>query len=179
MTTTYRLPVVCLLLAVSLPAWAGKSGIQTAGDYIQIIIPATAYLSTYTTHSKEGRTQFYQSFFTSLAVTHGLKLIVDKDRPDGSDNNSFPSGHTAAAFQGAGFIQKRYGWRYGLPAYALASFVGYSRVYAKKHYLEDVLAGAAISLISCEQFTTRYKRKRLNVGAHPSLMGVSFRLSWQ
>ena len=46
------------------------------------------------------------------------------------------------------FIQQRYGYKYGIPSLILASFVGYSRIYAKKHFWEDVIAGALISTLS-------------------------------
>ena len=48
----------------------------------------------------------------------------------------------------ATFIQQRYGWQYGLPAYVAASYVGYTRVASDQHYLEDVLAGAAIGALA-------------------------------
>ncbi|MFA9459527.1 phosphatase PAP2 family protein [Thiohalorhabdus sp. Cl-TMA] len=77
---------------------------------------------------------------------HTLKYAIDEKRPDSEARNSFPSGHTAAAFSGASFIQRRYGWTLGAPAYALATFVGYSRVHAGAHYVHDTLAGAAIAV---------------------------------
>jgi len=55
--------------------------------------------------------------------------LIDKRRPENSLNkDSFPSGHASAAFQGASFIQRRYGWKHGKYAYLLAAFVGYSRI---------------------------------------------------
>ena len=52
------------------------------------------------------------------------------------------------------FINNRYGVKFGIPSILLASFVGYSRVYAKKHYWEDVFTGALISVISSIFYTT-------------------------
>lgn len=77
-------------------------------------------------------------------VTKKLKNWTDETRPDGSDTKSFPSGHTSASFAAAATLHKRYGWKYGVPAYAVASFVGVARVQADRHYVHDVLAGAAI-----------------------------------
>ena len=56
----------------------------------------------------------------------------------------------------AEFLRRRYGWEYGVPAYALAGFVGYSRVESREHYPHDVLAGAAIGFISSYVFTRPY-----------------------
>ena len=87
----------------------------------------------------------YRSFGATLLTTHALKATVREKRPDSDARNSFPSGHTAAAFSGASFIQRRYGWAPGAPAYLLAGYVGYTRVRADAHYPRDVLAGAALA----------------------------------
>ena len=104
----------------------------------------------------DGRKQFYKSFAANIILTHGLKNIIHKERPNGSDK-SFPSGHTSAAFQGASFIHKRYGLTYAVPVYIGASFVGYSRIESDNHYVEDVLAGAAIGIVSSFYFAKPYK----------------------
>jgi membrane-associated phospholipid phosphatase len=140
-----------MLVPVNSPA---DSNIEAAGDVLYILMPVTAYGSTFYLKDKEGRIQFYKSFAASWLTTRGLKYIIEKPRPDNSDNNSFPSGHASTTFQAAAFIRKRYGWKYGIPAYAGATFVAYSRVYADKHYVEDVLAGAAIGIVASEIFTT-------------------------
>ena len=58
-----------------------------------------------------------------------MKRIIRKERPEGRNLfDAFPSGHTSAAFSGASFIQRRYGWKYGKYAYILAAVVGVSRV---------------------------------------------------
>ena len=80
---------------------------------------------------------------TRLA-TDGLKSTIHEERPDESDDRSFPSGHTSMSFSAAATLHKRYGWKYGLPAYAVATFVGAARVKADKHYVHDVVAGAAL-----------------------------------
>ena len=80
----------------------------------------------------------------AFAFTEGLKYAIPEERPDGSDNKSFPSGHASASFAAAATIEKRYGWHVGLPAHIVAAFVGVSRVEARKHFVGDVLIGAAI-----------------------------------
>lgn len=145
---------IALLIVMLLPAnsLAGSS-IEDAGDVLYILLPVTAYGSTFYVKDKEGRIQFYKSFAASWLTTRGLKYLIEKRRPDNSDNNSFPSGHASTTFVSAAFIRKRYGWKYGFPAYAAATFTAYSRVYADKHYVEDVLAGAAIGIVAAEIFT--------------------------
>lgn len=85
------------------------------------------------------------------AMTYGLKYTVEEERPNGEDG-SFPSGHTAVTFAGAEFIRKHYGWGWGAPAYAAAGFVGWSRVATDDHWWHDVVAGAAIGVLSNHDF---------------------------
>lgn len=83
----------------------------------------------------------------SQATTQGIKYIAARTRPDGTDR-SFPSGHTSSAFATATVLQRHYGWKVGIPAYALAGYVGASRLHANKHYLSDVAFGAALGIIA-------------------------------
>src|SRR5262249_16283922 len=71
-----------------------------------------------------------------------LKPTIDRTRPNGG-HQSFPSGHAASAFAGAAFLQRRYGWRIGVPAGLLASFAAWSRVESREPYTSDALAGPA------------------------------------
>jgi membrane-associated phospholipid phosphatase len=89
-----------------------------------------------------------------------LKALVDERRPNRSDRHSFPSGHTSFAFAAAAAaaLENGYGWEVGLPAFALASFVGVARVEAKRHHWYDVAAGAAIGSASGLLLTRRAGR---------------------
>ena len=99
------------------------------GDVLQLALPAAAGLTTILKKDWKGTKQFALSYTTSLLVTHSLKKIVRKQRPEGRHlYDSFPSGHTTSAFSGASFIQRRYGWKYGKWAYILAGIVGISRI---------------------------------------------------
>lgn len=146
--------ILVLLLAIVAPARA-TDGIRTAGDALQLILPASAAGMTLARHDGKGTLQLAESAATSMGVTYGLKYSIHEERPDGG-SHSFPSGHTSIAFCSAEFLRKRYGWKAGFPAFVVAGFVGYSRVEAKEHYVHDVLAGAAIGVISSEIFTRPY-----------------------
>lgn len=76
----------------------------------------------------------------SLGTTYVIKYTVARTRPGESEATSFPAGHTCAAFLGPTFIHRRYGWKYSVPLYFFAGFVGFSRVYADKHWVGDVSA---------------------------------------
>ncbi len=151
--------------------------IEKSGDVIRILIPTIAYGTTFYLNDPEGRPQFYKSFLTNLAATYGLKYTIDKKKPNGSDK-SFPSGHTSVAFQGAAFIHKRYGFTYSIPAYVGASFVGYSRVESDNHYIEDVLAGSAIGVISSFCFTKPYRGFTVTPYTNEGIYGINISKVW-
>lgn len=152
--------VILLSSIIPRAAHAGSTN-KLSGDILHALIPASAYIATFCTDDKEGRKQFYKSLLTTAGVTYTLKIVIDKDRPNGTNEEfaggAFPSGHTSLAFQGATFITKRYGWKYGIPAYAGAAFVGYTRVQTGWHEIEDVVGGAAIGIVSAIYFTTPFK----------------------
>lgn len=87
------------------------------------------------------------------ATVQTLKTTIKEERPDGSNHRSFPSGHTATAFMLATMLDKEYGhlspW-VSVGGYAIASATGLMRVVNNRHWLGDVMAGAAIGTMSTE-----------------------------
>jgi hypothetical protein len=103
------------------------------------------------------------------AMVNGVKYSVQRLRPDESAYNSFPSGHTATAFMTATMLHKEYEGRspwFSIGGYTLATLTGVSRVLNNRHWLTDVLAGAAIGIGSVHlgYFITDkiFKDKQLN-----------------
>lgn len=147
--------MICFLvgtLSGFLPATAGAEHIgneERVGDVLQIAIPVAAYATTFYLDDEAGRMQLYKSFATTVGSVFALKYAVKTKRPNGY-GQSFPSAHTATAFSGAAFVQRRYGWRYGLPLYLSAGYVGWSRIYSDHHYPRDVYAAAALAIaVNC------------------------------
>lgn len=137
--------------------------IEKSGDIIQIGLPVIAFGSTLLFKgSDKPHWQFAKAMGLSFISTHALKRIINKERPNGGDH-AFPSGHTSAAFTGAAFIQKRYGWKLGIPSYLLASYVGFSRIHANKHDIYDVLAGATLGVMCSYFFTRPYQENILKI----------------
>ncbi|HWC62550.1 MAG TPA: phosphatase PAP2 family protein [Rhizomicrobium sp.] len=114
----------------------------------------------------------------TVGTVYGLKHIVREERPDHSDFRSFPSDTAALAFAPAQFLWDRYGWEYGLPAYAAAGFVGWSRVDAKKHHWYDVAASAGFAFGFSKLVTTTYRRPGLRYGAYAAPDGAYLHLSY-
>lgn len=123
-----------------------KEDVKKAGDIVQIAVPLYTFgLLFYNDDFKEGILPYGLSFIATQGSVEILKRVVREERPDKSDKLSFPSGHSAAAFWGATFIHKRYNFEQAIVPYILATYVGYSRVKADKHYTHDVVAGALIA----------------------------------
>ena len=145
---SYLVLAMGLLLDDPRAALAGDDQLEEAGDILQFVLPLSALAGTFVAGDAEGRWQYGQSFLTMQGVMQSLKFVVAKQRPASKSRDSFPSGHTAAAFSGASFLHRRYGPWYGVPAYALAGLTGYSRVNADKHFVDDVIVGASIGVLS-------------------------------
>lgn len=134
---------------------ARLDGITDTGNVMAYVLPVTALGLTAYFKDGEGAWELTESATITMAVTFGLKYSIHSRRPD-SEPHSFPSGHAAITFSSAEFLRKRYGWKFGVPAYIFASFVGYTRVRAHVHYTRDVVAGAVIGVATTYFATTPY-----------------------
>jgi membrane-associated phospholipid phosphatase len=143
-----------LILFVNTPAHAASEDtwedISDVGAYGLL---GTALLLPVARDDTDGVYQAAYSIGASLGVTLVGKALVDEERPDNSDDDSFPSGHTANAFASATTLHRRYGWEIGFPAYAVATLTGVARERARKHHWYDVVAGAVIGSASGWFFT--------------------------
>lgn len=125
----------------------------------------------------QGSLELAESEGVSAAATLSLKYGLNTRRPNGG-HQSFPSEHSAVSFSAAEFLLKRYGWEAGVPAYAAAAFVGYSRVESRQHYSYDVIGGAAIGVLSSYIFTKAYKGWQIKTEAGPGLYGLFLSRNW-
>lgn len=112
-----------------------------------------------------------------------LKAIVKEERPDHSDNKSFPSGHAAMAFAAARSIDKEFRkdciW-IPIAGYAAATAVGVERVINKRHHWYDVMAGAGVGIAATELtwwLTSKIARnKKVAVGVTDNSVDVAIEL---
>ena len=135
--------------------WRGDHRV-TVDDYLQYVPLASIYgLSLLGAEAKHGyidRTLEFATAYIALgAIVNSIKYTVREPRPDGSANNSFPSGHTATTFMGAELVRIEYGedspW-YSVGAYTAAITVGALRVYNNRHWFTDIFAGAGVGILS-------------------------------
>ena len=136
-----------------------QKGVAISTDVFALALPVTALTLTLVERDWKGLLQGVETAGVTAAATLILKYSVKEWRPDHSNRHSFPSGHSAVSFATAAYLQRRYGWVWGGPAYALATYVGWGRVFAKKHHWYDVLAGAAIGAGSAYIFTRPFVKK--------------------
>jgi membrane-associated phospholipid phosphatase len=155
-----------ILLVTFSKSMSQNNTVTSAGDILQFVLPATALSATLICKEDQQKPtwQFIKTYGTSIIVTQTLKHTILKPRPgDGpiNNNHAFPSGHTTSAFAGAAFIQRKWGWSYGIPCYIIASFVGYSRVQGNFHDTWDVLGGASVGIVSAYIFTKPYQKSKV------------------
>ena len=152
-----RLLLFVLLAAIFAQSFSqSRKGVDLSTDVAMFVPAALGAGCALLKKDNKGLLQLGESLALQVAVSYALKYSIDKERPDGSDNHSFPSNHTGFAFAGATFLQQRYGWKIGLPAYVIGGYVAWGRVYSKRHDVWDVLAGAAVGAGSALLLTTPF-----------------------
>jgi membrane-associated phospholipid phosphatase len=152
--------------------------VENMGTAVAIALPLTAAGISLYQDDRTGLAQLTVDTLATVGTAYALKNIVREQRPDKSDFQSFPSDTSALAFAPAQFLWDRYGWQYGVPAYAAAIFTGYSRIEAKKHHWYDVAASAGFAFGFSKIFTTRYRAPGLSYGAELSPDGGYAHLSY-
>lgn len=156
---------VLALLVALLPVRAeglskSREAVKISSDVLLVAMPVATATSMLVMKDWTGFKQATFTGVTTLGATYLLKFAVHKKRPDGSNNLSFPSGHTSITFANAAFVQRRYGWEWGAPAYALAAYVGWARTYARRHDWWDVAAGAIIGAGSAYIYTRPFAQDK-------------------
>jgi membrane-associated phospholipid phosphatase len=184
-----RICVPALLLVLAAPVDAAsinttpltstEKNIETLGDGVAVALPLTAAGITWYKDDTMGFAQLAVETLLTVGTAYGLKNIVHEERPNGSDDQSFPSATSALASSGSSFLWGRYGWEYGLPALALSQFVAYSRVQAREHHWYDTLASSGIAAGYGYVLTTPFKKRfgidtSLSASPHGAFLTFSY-----
>ena len=145
-------------LSLAIPALDNLNKGNKFDNYTQYLPAAAVYglnlAGVQGKHNLRDRTIiFATSQIINTGLVMGLKHTVQEERPDGTNNLSFPSGHTANVFSTAQFMFREYqdsNFWLSLAGYPLAAFTGVYRVINNRHWVGDVVAGAGIGILSTE-----------------------------
>jgi len=107
-----------------------------------------------------------QALGVSEVIVQTLKYATQRERPDGSDSHSFPSGHAADTFAFATALERHLGWKGAVPAYLFSSYVAMSRLSDNRHHLSDVAFGSAVGIIA-GRTVTRHGRSNYSYTVVP------------
>ncbi len=135
-----------------------------------------------------------ESFTLASIVTRIPKTLIGRQRPNNWEGNgpfsfkgpfkgdSFPSGHTTASFAVASVIATQFRDSKWIPAtaYSLATLAGLSRIYDNKHWLSDVVAGAAIGTLVGNLVSHRTSNSNLTVipFGNSNFQGIKLAYAW-
>ncbi len=194
----------------------GINGRSTFGSIDKDLIPMTVFFSRLSVNlamgffTNEGTDSenfkktflFHKSLVYTYTLTEYVKNLVKRERPDGSDNRSFFSGHTSTTFAAATYLFLELNGLYnkwdftrndellrpvmkastfGL-LYGWAGYVGYSRLRDNKHYLSDVLIGAAagtlISYLVYSSFNENSLLDNIGLEKHNNSLALSFQIKF-
>ena len=117
-----KILLLCVSLCVAATVSAdqhgeGRTRTGDVGDVLEIAMPLCSLGGTLVRKDWDGARQFSYGLLSTIAITHGLKAVFSKERPDGRSDDSLPSSHTAVSVHAASYFQRRYGWRLGVPAF--------------------------------------------------------------
>lgn len=105
----FAITMLMLCLSVNgqeLKVTGSRKAVRTSGDVLVFITPVASLATVLATQDWQGLKQGVFTGVTTLGVTYALKYLVKKERPDFSDNHSFPSMHTSVSFAGSRFYPK-------------------------------------------------------------------------
>jgi membrane-associated phospholipid phosphatase len=175
MKSLQTIAVASLLSIANLAHAGGTQSWANVSDVLAIGLPLAAAGKAFSNGDNEGLKELTYTLGSTFVAAEALKSLVHEKRPDGSGNDSFPSGHTAIAFAAARFYDKRYATEASPYLYAAAALTGIARVKADKHFSKDVLAGAGLGYVSAEYFTHRVSGGAVSL--MPAKSGVA--ILWQ
>lgn len=170
---------VALLAATVSPAAAAGSDLRKAGNIVVIALPAAAVgISLAHDGDWKGLGEFAISTGLTVGSAYLIRELVRENRPDHSDMHTLTPPDLALADASANYLWSRYGWKYGVPAYALRFVVSEGLTDAKKNHWYDTLATSALAFTFNYAFVTNWKdEQRYRFSVNPQPGGASLRFT--
>ena len=173
--------LLSLAMALCLHLPQASASEELPADIATGLLPLTAYAITLFKDDEEGSRQWLRSTGASLVIINSLRLAFrDSDwaeRPNGSPYG-FPSGHVAFVMPSAAFLGERYGWRYGLPAYAVVGYIAENRVDTHHHHWRDVITSGVIAFGLNKLFVTPFGATQIAPVIGPDWLGLRWQRSF-
>jgi hypothetical protein len=181
LATTGRKGAIAVFLAATLtasPAFAASKALREAGNAFTYALPAAAVGVTLWHRDWKGLGEFAVAAGLTFGSAYALRQIVRERRPDGSDFHSMSPPDLALADSSADYLWNRYGWQYGVPAYAGRFVVSFALSDAKKNHWYDTVASGALAFGINYAIVTRYHpQQRYRVSVQPEPGGASLHFS--
>ena len=154
---------------------------ELSADIVTLVMPFATYGIAKSKDDDAGEGQFLRSTGVSLVVNTLLRGAFNETswgtRPNGRPYG-FPSGHAAFVTSSAAFLQDRYGWKYGVPAYALVGYVSNVRIQSNHHRWRDIGAGVALSVGVSMLFVTPKDATHIAPIVGPDWLGIRIERSF-
>ena len=152
----------------------------SAGEGLRLAMPAGVLGCELWRGDKEGLKQFGESWLATLGATEVLKRGTHAQRPDRSNDRSFPSGHASHAFAAATYMHRRHGIEQAWPWYVAATYVGWTRVHAHRHRWVDIAGSAGLAGASSWWLVSPADEPRMSVVpvVAPGLVAVEVQAKW-
>lgn len=157
------------------------TGQELSADILTGLLPIATWGIARYKDDGDGEGQFLRSTAVSLVLNTSLRVAFNEtswgERPNGSPYG-FPSGHAAFATSSAAFLQDRFGWKFGVPAYAVVGYVAWVRVDTDHHRWRDVVAGVALSMGVSRLFVTPHDATHIAPIVGPDWLGMRIERSF-
>jgi hypothetical protein len=182
MSILRRLPIFAALLGALLCTPETARGANAiSGHVVMSALPVSALAIAYFKDDTEGEKQWLRNLLANQLLNSLARLGFNEtslgERPNGN-GYGFPSGHVAFAGSGAAFLEERYGWKYGVPAWMLVGYVAWVRVDNRDHHWRDVVAASALSYGVAKLFVTPENTTHLAPVIGPDFLGLRWQRSW-
>lgn len=169
------------LLCLHCGTAAAKPKPELKGDVVMILVPVTGISVAYFTDDSLGEKEWLRTMAGGV-VAHALAAVAFNytswgKRPGGGQHG-FPSGHMTFVTSGASFLQDRYGWKWGVPGYLGAAYVGWVRVDTLHHRWRDVIGGAVLAVGVSKLFVTPENASHLAPVIGPDWLGLRWERSF-
>lgn len=179
----YRRRLIILIVTISLLNVTGiaRGANSISAHAVMSAIPVGAIALAFYKDDVEGEKQFLRNVIANQLLTSAARVGFNEtewgQRPNGG-GYGFPSGHVAFAGAGASFLEERYGWQWGVPAWLLTGYVAWVRVANDDHRWRDVVAAAALAYGVGKLFVTPENATYLAPTIGPDWLGLRFQRSW-